>query len=153
MPYKDPKDPRKLKGVYAWAAAHPEKVKEAKKKYAERNKEAVKQRIKDWMDKNPEKMKQIRMNWYLANKHKAAAIVRKRQASKLKRTPKWLTDDDKWLMQQAYELASLRTKMFGFLWTVDHIIPLQGKKVSGLHVPWNLQVIPAKENYSKGNRV
>jgi hypothetical protein len=35
---------------------------------------------------------------------------------------------------------------------VDHEIPLQGENISGLHVPWNLQVIPASKNQSKGNK-
>jgi hypothetical protein len=54
------------------------------------------------------------------------------------------------MMEQAYELAALRTRMFGFAWHVDHIIPLQGKIVSGLHTPYNLRVIPGVENVRKG---
>jgi hypothetical protein len=57
------------------------------------------------------------------------------------------------MIEQAYDLAALRTKMFGVAWHVDHVIPLCGKKVSGLHVPYNLQVILGSENCRKGNRV
>jgi hypothetical protein len=56
------------------------------------------------------------------------------------------------MIEQAYEIAALRTEMFGFSWHVDHVAPLLGKKVSGLHVPQNLRVIPGLENMSKGNR-
>lgn len=69
-----------------------------------------------------------------------------------KRTPRWLQEDDFWLMEQAYELARVRTQLFGFPWQVDHVLPLRGKLVSGLHVPHNLQVIPARDNRSKSNR-
>jgi hypothetical protein len=153
VPYADPKDPRKLERVYAWSAANPEKVKAAKKKYAEKNREACKERVAVWMEQNKERMRGIRKAWYLKNKHKAISYVRKRQAAQLRRTLPWLSKDDNWLIEETYALAILRSKIFGFQWDVDHILPLQGKTISGLHVPWNLQVIPAVVNSSKGARV
>ena len=90
--------------------------------------------------------------WEKANPHKKLARVRKRQASKLKRTPKWLTKADNDAMVALYEEAAKLSKETGIKYHVDHILPLQGKKVSGLHVPANLQVIPAKENLKKSNR-
>lgn len=86
------------------------------------------------------------------NRHKLTAKTRKYQAAKLHRTPAWLTADDVWMLEQAYELAALRSELFGFQWHVDHVIPLQGVLVSGLHVPHNLQVIPAWDNRSKANK-
>lgn len=83
---------------------------------------------------------------------KAAAHVAKYRSSKDQRTPKWLTTDDLWMLSEAYELAALRTKLFGFPWHVDHVIPLRGKLASGLHVPHNLQVIPGTDNVRKSNR-
>jgi len=68
------------------------------------------------------------------------------------RTPAWLSEDDLWLVKEAYKLAAHRTELFGFQWDVDHIVPLQGKTVSGMHVPWNLQVIPARDNIRKKNK-
>lgn len=91
--------------------------------------------------------------WRMANKGLVNAFTVKRKADLLKRTPTWLTADDLWLMAQAYELAAVRTKLFGFPWHVDHNYPLRGMYVSGLHVPANLRVIPGVENLRKGNRV
>lgn len=68
------------------------------------------------------------------------------------RMPGVLTEDDLWMIAEAYELAKLRELTIGGKWHVDHIVPLAGRLVSGLHVPWNLQVIPALENLAKGNR-
>lgn len=97
---------------------------------------------------------------YLANKRSyrqenkgpiRALNAARKQVIKL-RTPPWLSKDDLWLIKEAYRLAAHRTELFGFQWDVDHIVPLQGGVVSGLHVPWNMQVIPAKDNMRKKNK-
>lgn len=130
-------------------------------------KEEIKAHQKEWREKNKEKIYANTTKWRLANKDKQKEYARKsrvknsarvnatnnkRRADKLNRTPKWLTKDDLWLIKEAHELAILKTKLFGFKWHVDHIIPLKGKTVSGLHVPTNLQVIEGRINIMKNNK-
>ena len=87
------------------------------------------------------------LNWARNSPYKANAKAMKRHAMKLQRTPKWLTLEHYAQMLETYAKAKAQGKQ------VDHIIPLQGELVSGLHVPWNLQILTAIENQSKGNRV
>jgi hypothetical protein len=83
---------------------------------------------------------------------KFAMKTRKRKIAKMNRTPAWLNAGEEFEIECIYKYcASLRQT--GLDCEVDHIVPLQGKSVSGLHVPWNLQVLTASENASKGNRV
>ena len=100
------------------------------------------------IDKNLNTKKEYMKN----NKGLVNAIKAKRRAAKLQRTPSWTTETDIWMMKEIYNLAALRTKLTGVKCHVDHIIPLQGKLVSGLHTPYNMQVIPAAQNISKGNK-
>lgn len=107
---------------------------------------------KGWREKNKEKVKDYSAQYKKANRAMLTALERKRQTAKLNRTPKWLTDFDYLHMQCLYQVAAMRTKATGYEWNVDHIIPLQGKEVSGLHCPANLRVIPALENQRKNNK-
>ena len=147
-------------------ARNEENAKRLRKEWYERNKELTKQRAREWATANPDKRAQsikkwreenrdqhnaVNRDWNARNKPKKAALEAKRRAAILQRTPNWLTDDDLWIIEEAYDLAALRTQTFGFAWHVDHVIPLQGRKVSGLHVPENLQVIPGSDNVKKHN--
>lgn len=90
---------------------------------------------------------------YKAHKASAQPIrarIRNDHISKFA-TPKWLTDDDKWMIREIYNLRALRDKLTGIKWHVDHEIPLKGKFVCGLHVPTNLQVLTGADNVRKGN--
>ncbi len=48
--------------------------------------------------------------------------------------------------------AKVLEKLTGEKYHVDHVIPLQGKNVSGLHIPANLQILTATANMKKGNK-
>lgn len=120
--------------------------------YRVKNKQQVRAAIDAWAGRNLEKVRQYVRKAKASNKGRVNAVTAKRRAAEVMRTPKWLTGDDFWMMEQAYALAALRTKMFGFSWHVDHVIPLQGEVVSGLHTPYNLQVIPSVENARKSNK-
>ena len=82
-----------------------------------------------------------------------AASTRAYQAKKRGAAPPWLSKEHKRQMREFYAEARRLTKLTGVKHVVDHIHPLRGKTLSGLHVPWNLQVLTDKENAVKGNRL
>lgn len=84
---------------------------------------------------------------------KVNALTAKRRANKKHAEPKWLTSDQKSSINNFYTEAKNKTIESGIPYQVDHIVPLQGKNVCGLHVPWNLQVITATDNQRKGAKV
>jgi len=117
--------------------------------YEKRKQYQDSQQYQEWIQNN-KALSSAR--WQKKNKGKVNANTRKYQAAKLKRTPTWLTSFELLHMQCLYQVAAMRSKESNQKWHVDHIIPLQGENVSGLHVPWNLQVVPAEDNIKKSNK-
>jgi len=151
----------------AWRVSNPEKHSASMRKWMENNRELHGTRVKRWQAANKDKVREDAKKWVAANPEKVKAktlrYIKKHPeaytaravasvAKRAKRVPQWLTSDDWWIMREAYKLAKLRTQMLGFIWEVDHIIPLRGELVSGLHVPQNIQVIPKALNRAKRNQ-
>lgn len=118
----------------------------------EANIEDYRRRERESYERTKEK-RAVRMKaWAQANKAKVNFYAADRRAAVVKRTPKWLCSLDKELMECQYWYADFLSESTGIPHHVDHIVPLRGKLVSGLNVPWNLEVIPAVANMKKGNR-
>jgi hypothetical protein len=101
--------------------------------------------------KNRDKILVAKKQYRDNNKAKILALCTKRKKYVAERTPAWLDVVDKAEIASIYEYcAALRS--CGLDYHVDHIIPLRGKTVSGLHVPSNLQVMYSKDNIAKKNR-
>lgn len=141
----------KLK-VLKWQQENPDKTKRNHDAWVQRNPGVAAKRANDWYNANIDRHREQVKKYHASKPHFRALLSSKARASQLQRTPSWLTEDDWWMIDQIYQLAQLRTAATSVEWHVDHIIPLRGKTVSGLHVPANLRVIPAKLNLKKGNR-
>lgn len=108
-----------------------------------REKDRIRQKLKD-----KDSIRLAQSTHYKKNKGRYAAWVAERRARKANATPPW-ADHDK--INAVYaEAAALRS--LGVDVDVDHIVPLKGRNVSGLHVHFNLQLMLSTENKSKGNR-
>ena len=118
------------------------------KKYVAKNKEKLSLYYVEWKDKNKQHLIDYDKDRYNKNKHLYTARVAKRKAMLLKATPSW-ADQDKIKMYYGFAKAMDFCNPFS-KHHVDHIVPLQGKLVCGLHTHNNLQVLTAGQNLSKG---
>ena len=100
-----------------------------------------------------EEVRKHKKAWKARNKGWVAANVAARKKHIRLATPKWLTKDQKLQIRSFYEEAERLKSETGVDYEVDHIVPLRGGIVSGLHVPWNLRVITAAENQAKNRKL
>ena len=109
-------------------------------------------RAKDYYKRNKERINSVKKEHYMNNPDMYQAYARNRKSHIKKATPSWDMELTELVVKEAYNLKMIRKGETGVDFHVDHIVPLKGKSVSGLHVWNNIQVIPAKLNLEKGNR-
>lgn len=125
-----------------WRANNKEKQIETRHAHYLQNKEKVFEQVKVWRENNSERYYAQAKVWRQNNPEMVCAKTAKHRATKLSATPVWAD------IESIKEFYLNCPKGYH----VDHIVPLQGKYVCGLHVLVNLQYLTAKENQSKGNR-
>ena len=149
------------KAVADWYNRHPEKLVEYEKIAYARHKEKRKLKDKKYREENPD----YYPNYYLKNKQRYNENAKrhyennkdwyfsrtlKRNKRKKEATPLWAKQED---FKELIELRDQMRDATGFDWDIDHIIPLNARKASGLNCKENLQVIPSVLNRNKGNKM
>lgn len=124
--------------------SRPEVLQKSREYYAA-NLEVARAKRSMWREMNRAYAKVYGSKYRQANPGKELAKTRRYALAKLNRTPTWLTKEQIDQMTMIYINCPEG-------YEVDHIIPLQGKDVSGLHVPWNLQHLTSAENRKKSNK-
>ena len=150
-----------------WRKNNPERHAATRKKQREARKDELNAKKRRSYAENPEYWRAIGRRCHANNAEKNRARSRKHakdnpeqyavraakyRARKLKATPIWGSELTTLVIAEAFNVAKRREVITGFKWHVDHVVPLKGKLVSGLHVWNNIQVIPAIENQRKYNR-
>jgi len=118
-----------------------------------RYRESSLEQSKQYYQANAEDRKAKQRLWSKTNRGTANALTKRYKLRKVNATPPWLSESQLLHIKCKYQLAAMLNIHGVEAWHVDHIVPIRGKDVCGLHVPWNLRVIPAKENMAKGNRL
>jgi hypothetical protein len=126
-----------------------ENVKDKKNEWYEANKEHVMNAAKT---RPIEVKREYQKAWKERNTTWVRADTKARRRKHREATPKWLTKKEKAEIRQLYQIAIIMSKTTGEQYVVDHIVPLRGNDVCGLHVPWNLRVITQEENLKKSNK-
>lgn len=130
-----------------------EKINARHRAYYAANPEHARLTRKKSRDKHLDSTRASRRKWRINNPGHVNALTASYRADKLKATPTWLTKEQMDEIKQLYILAKELQWLSETPLEVDHEVPLRGENVSGLHVPWNLRIVPMPVNRSKSNKV
>jgi len=159
------KKKRQRENLRKWRRENADKRKLQRQREYQNSKEKLKAYAIEYRAKNLDTIKASQAKWRVENKAYIAMKARETYAedSSKKRldnsvrhkrlrqsTPDWV---DKNVIKEFFAKAQRLSKQTGVLNHVDHIYPLNGKLVSGLTVPENLQVLTESENCRKSNLV
>jgi 5-methylcytosine-specific restriction endonuclease McrA len=142
----------------AYAAVHrkpvsAEKARDYSRQYRIANPEGKKASNAGWQLRHKEVSQAMIRAWWVAHLGKRTSYKAKRRAAQFQATPPWLTTQHLADIEKFYVEAARLQAVDGIKRHVDHIYPLQGKTVCGLHVPWNLQILTATANSKKHNKM
>ncbi len=151
-----------------WRKKNPDRFRANQKRYKDKNRKEIRKKgleyyhnnrerqlalSKKRRDENPEKEHKRCKKYRQENKGTINTKTARRRAAQLQRTPSWLTEEHLKQIKDVYNEAARLTKETGVAHEVDHVFPLQGDDISGLHVPWNLQILQKPVHVFKGNRL
>ena len=122
--------------------------KEYMKEWRVKNRDKVQrynQRHLEWQRENPDKISQYCRKWRQSNPDKVRLRSASKRAQLHQATLKLSTDNEIFLNKFYLDCPKGME--------VDHVIPLRGRGVCGLHVPWNLQYLTPEQNKTKGNKL
>jgi hypothetical protein len=162
---------KRLAQTKAYAQSHPEVRAKATRNWRERHRDQynaymrnylathkeVRERLRSsqrayheqWYIENREYKKAKNREWYRNNKAKNYSYLAARRALEIMAMPPWVKRED---IAAIYIEARRKSITLGVPFEVDHIWPLRGRGFNGLHVPWNLRIIPKLDNRKKFNK-
>lgn len=137
--------------VKDYQKANKEKLKAYTAKHREENRERKRFTDNEWKKRNKETVKRQRRETAKRNLGTVYARNARHRAARINRLPVWQSDFERLVIKIVYDEARKMSDKGDVNYHVDHMIPMQGKLVSGLHCLSNLQIITATENLKKSN--